>query len=70
MRNLVTAALVVVCCSMLFTGCGPKSDVTVLKLGHALDVTHPVHKAMAFMGEKLEEKSGGKVRIGGPVFLV
>ena len=43
------------------TGCGKKSDVTVLKMGHALDVEHPVHKAMVFMAEKLEEKSGGKV---------
>ncbi len=43
------------------TGCGKKSDVTVLKMGHALDVEHPVHKAMVFMAEKLKEKSAGKV---------
>ncbi len=42
-------------------GCSKKSDVTVLKMGHALDVEHPVHKAMIFMAEKLEEKSAGKV---------
>ncbi len=42
-------------------GCSKKSDVTVLKMGHALDVEHPVHKAMVFMAEKLEAKSGGKV---------
>jgi len=45
------------------SGCGQKSDVTKLKLGHGLDTTHPVHKAMVFMSEKLEEKSGGKVII-------
>jgi tripartite ATP-independent transporter DctP family solute receptor len=44
-----------------FTGCGKKSDVTTLKIGHSLDVEHPVHKAMIFMGEKLKEKSAGKV---------
>lgn len=33
----------------------------VLKLGHALDTSHPVHKAMEFMKERLEEISGGSV---------
>jgi len=43
------------------SGCGKKSDETVLKMGHALDTEHPVHKAMIFMAERLKEKSGGKV---------
>ncbi|MBN2183626.1 MAG: TRAP transporter substrate-binding protein [Sedimentisphaerales bacterium] len=43
------------------SGCGKKSDVTVIKMGHALDTEHPVHKAMLFMADKLKEKSGGKV---------
>ena len=43
------------------SGCSKKSDVTELKIGHSLDVEHPVHKAMLFMAEKLKEKSGGKV---------
>jgi tripartite ATP-independent transporter DctP family solute receptor len=43
------------------TGCSKKSDVIELKIGHSLDVEHPVHKAMLFMAEKLKEKSGGKV---------
>jgi len=42
-------------------GCGKKSDVTTLKIGHSLDVEHPVHKAMIFMAERLKEKSAGKV---------
>ena len=45
-------------------GCSKKSDnsgITKLKMGHALDTEHPVHKAMVFMAEKLKEKSGGKV---------
>lgn len=37
--------------------------MTVVKLGHALDPSHPVHKAMVFMGKRLDEKSGGKMRM-------
>ncbi len=35
----------------------------VLKLGHSLDTSHPVHKGMEFMKQRLEELSGGKVTI-------
>jgi len=45
-------------------GCAKKDDgVLTLKLGHALDTEHPVHKALVFMKEKLEEKSDGKVKL-------
>lgn len=33
----------------------------VLKLGHALDTNHPVHKGMEFMKERLEKLSAGSV---------
>ena len=46
---------------LILSGCGKKSDVTVIKMGHALDTEHPVHKAMLFMAARLKEKSGGKV---------
>lgn len=36
-------------------------ETTVLKLGHSLDQSHPVHAAMEIMAEKLKEKSGGTV---------
>jgi tripartite ATP-independent transporter DctP family solute receptor len=57
------AVLLVTLISFVFSisGCSKKSDVTVIKMGHALDTEHPVHKAMIFMAEKLKEKSGGKV---------
>ncbi len=55
--SLITVVLLV----LSLSGCSKKSDVTVLKMGHSLDVEHPVHKAMIFMAEKLEEKSAGKV---------
>jgi tripartite ATP-independent transporter DctP family solute receptor len=35
----------------------------ILKLGHGLDTTHPVHKAMVFMAEKVRAKSGGRMRV-------
>jgi tripartite ATP-independent transporter DctP family solute receptor len=35
----------------------------ILKLGHGLDTTHPVHKAMVFMADKVREKSGGRMRV-------
>jgi len=37
--------------------------VKVIKLAHALDTQHPVHEAMVFMAERLEEKSNGLMRI-------
>ena len=47
----------------LLAGCGSESSVRVIKLAHALDANHPVHKAMVFMAEKTAEKSGGKMRV-------
>jgi tripartite ATP-independent transporter DctP family solute receptor len=44
-------------------GCGLKSDVRVLKLGHSLDTKHSVHIAMEFMAQRVEELSDGKLRI-------
>ncbi|MBI1226673.1 MAG: DctP family TRAP transporter solute-binding subunit [Bacteroidetes bacterium] len=49
---------------VLFTAsCAKLTEVKTLKLAHGLDVKHPVHEAMVFMSEKLEEKSGGKLRL-------
>lgn len=42
---------------------GTGGNVTLLKLGHSLDVNHPVHLAMVRMQELLAEKSGGTVRL-------
>lgn len=40
-----------------------KRDVTVIKLGHGLDTSHPVHEAMLYMGERVKEKSNGSIEI-------
>lgn len=48
---------------VLLAGCRAQGDVTVVKLGHGLDPTHPVHQAMVFMAQRVDEKSGGMMRI-------
>ena len=40
-----------------------KTDVRVIKMGHAQVVSHPVHQAMVFLGERLAKKSGGKLKV-------
>jgi tripartite ATP-independent transporter DctP family solute receptor len=40
-----------------------KSEQKVLKLGHSLDQSHPVHEGMVFMKERLEEISNGKMSL-------
>ncbi len=48
---------------LLFLSCTQKKEVKVIKLAHGLNVEHPVHKAMEYMGEVLEKNSGGKMKI-------
>ena len=66
MARKVIFLMTLVLSVLVASGCSKKSDnsgITKLKMGHALDTEHPVHKAMVFMAEKLKEKSGGKVII-------
>jgi tripartite ATP-independent transporter DctP family solute receptor len=42
---------------------GAHSQSRVLKLGHSLDNSHPVHKGMEFMAKRLAELSGGSMQI-------
>lgn len=48
---------------LLLASCGHKDGVTVLKLGHALDTGHSVHKAMVYIDERLAYYSNGKMRV-------
>ncbi|WP_066629185.1 TRAP transporter substrate-binding protein [Labilibacter marinus] len=48
---------------LLLGGCKSANKTTTLKLAHGLDPTHPVHNAMVYMAEKLEEESGGKMKL-------
>ncbi len=49
--------------TLLIIGCQGTQDVKILKLAHVLDTSHPVHRGMEFMAQRLAEKSGGKMRI-------
>ncbi|WP_317046522.1 TRAP transporter substrate-binding protein [Nonlabens agnitus] len=48
---------------LLLSSCASEEDVTVLRLAHSLDTEHPVHKGMVVLGESLEQKSGGKMKV-------
>jgi tripartite ATP-independent transporter DctP family solute receptor len=60
--SLVRIVITVVFAVFIF-GCAEQSDVTVIKLAHALDTQHPVHKGMVYMAQKLKEKSNGKMEV-------
>ena len=55
--------VVIIPLTLLLVSCKPQGDVTVLKLGHALDTGHVVHKGMVHMAERLDYYSGGKMKI-------
>jgi tripartite ATP-independent transporter DctP family solute receptor len=46
-----------------FTACNLQEKKKVLKLAHGLDTTHPVHKGMEYMAKRLDEISGGKLKV-------
>ncbi|MGC1516265.1 MAG: TRAP transporter substrate-binding protein [Maribacter sp.] len=45
------------------TSCSKTDGTRTLRLGHGLDVSHSVHKAMVKMGEDLQSISGGKLKL-------
>ncbi len=57
MRNLVF----IICLISFISGCQQNRSVKIIKMGHAQVTAHPVHEAMLFLSEKLEEKSNGKL---------
>ncbi|MEM8886858.1 MAG: TRAP transporter substrate-binding protein [Bacteroidota bacterium] len=58
MKKLLSVAIL-----FSILSCSEISGVKNLKLGHGLDVSHPVHKALEFLAEKVKEKSGGSMEI-------
>ena len=66
--GMLIGALVATCGFVLFLRSAKDASVgsvgqQVLKLGHSLDTSHPVHQGMEFMKKRLEELSGGTVTI-------
>tara|TARA_B100000678_G_scaffold84407_1_gene70158 strand:- start:626 stop:1612 length:987 start_codon:yes stop_codon:yes gene_type:complete len=58
-----TAVSVLLAFTLVFSACKEERKNQVIRLGHGLDVTHPVHKAMKFMADRVEEKSKGKLKV-------
>jgi tripartite ATP-independent transporter DctP family solute receptor len=48
---------------VFYLACKSDQKVKVIKLGHGLDPSHPVHMAMEFLAERVAEKSKGRMRI-------
>ncbi|AEN74177.1 TRAP dicarboxylate transporter, DctP subunit [Rhodothermus marinus SG0.5JP17-172] len=62
--RMLLRAWVPVLLALVLAGCASRSqDVLVLRLAHALGPTHSAHRAMVYLGERLEEKSGGTIRV-------
>lgn len=61
--NRIIIFIGLLCGVIIWHGCSEISRVTTLKLAHGLDINHPVHKGMEYMGELLKEKSGGRMAI-------
>lgn len=49
--------------SLMVLSCAETDDTKTLRLGHGLDVSHSVHKAMVKMGRDLDSLSGGKLKL-------
>jgi tripartite ATP-independent transporter DctP family solute receptor len=49
----------------VLSGCSKeeKSDTYIIRLGHQLDINHPVHKGLVFLKEELERNSNGEMSI-------
>lgn len=62
-RTLLRHVLVAFLVMSVVVGCGAQSEQIELKLGHGLSPSHPVHQAMEYMSDRLEEKSDGQMTI-------
>jgi len=62
-KAVLATTLTIMCLSVALVGCGKRENARVLKLAHGLSTEHPVHKGMAYMAEKVAEKSDGAMRV-------
>ena len=61
MHKFIAHALMLV--ALFISGCRPEGRTRVLKLAHGLDMSHPVHKGMQFMADRLAGKSDNTLQI-------
>ena len=47
----------------LLASCAGEDGVRLIKLGHGLPTSHPVHEAMTFLAERAAKRSNGALRI-------
>ncbi|MGB5237790.1 MAG: TRAP transporter substrate-binding protein [Flavobacteriaceae bacterium] len=47
----------------LVISCSEGSKQKTIRLAHGLDTNHPVHRAMEFMGDRIELKSEGRINV-------
>ncbi|ALS97312.1 TRAP transporter substrate-binding protein [Lacimicrobium alkaliphilum] len=58
-RKLIPSLLILT----LLSACKVQDDRVILRLGHALDTQHTVHKAMQHFGERLQQYSDGQMQV-------
>ena len=58
-RKIVSISFIFVISCSAFA----RDDITVLRLAHGLNTNHPVHKAMVYMAEKVEQMSNGQMKV-------
>lgn len=63
MKKVYILKLIAITLFFGMTSCESVHKEKIIKLAHGLDENHPVHKAMFFMGQELEKKSGGTLKI-------
>ncbi len=61
--KILKIAILIALTGFIFYGCRLEKKKKVIKVAHILDPSHSVHKAMLYMGERLKEKSGGKMEL-------
>ncbi len=49
--------------ALILISCSERRDTKTIRLAHGLDTNHPVHNAMVYLGERLEEKSEGALKV-------
>ncbi len=62
-RARLIALFLILSCTAFHVVCKTDQNVRVIKLGHGLDPSHPVHNAMEFLAERVLTESEGRMRI-------
>lgn len=61
--KIITKIALIILLTFILTDCNRISNVRKLKIGHGLDQSHPVHRAMLHLSENAAKKSGGRLQI-------